>query len=71
MNLNPAVLGLIRGLGAAVLFAVVSYFADAGNLHGIVSNDGLAALIAAIALGIEHNMEAKGKGALFGAVKRS
>ncbi len=66
LNLNPSVLGLIRGVGSVVVFAVVSYLANAANLHGIV-NDGLATLIAGVALMLEHQMEANGGGALFGA----
>lgn len=67
---NPAVLGVIRGLGVAVLAAIVHFIAVAANLEGVVSPQ-VAAIIAAIALGIEHNIESKGGGSLFGAVKRS
>ncbi len=70
MNLNPAVLGMIRGLGVAVLMAVLTYLGDATHLQGIL-NPQVAAILAAIVLGIEHNMEANGSGSLFGAAKRS
>ncbi len=69
MNLNPAVLGLVRGLGFTVLLAVLSFVGNAANLHGLV-NESLAGLIAAGALALEHSLESKGEGALFGAVNR-
>lgn len=68
MELSPGWLGLIRGLGFALLFAVLSYLGDAANLHGIV-NESVAALISSLALALEHAMENKEKGtALFGSV---
>lgn len=70
-NISPAVLGVLRSAASVAIFgaslAILSFFADATHLNGVV-NDSLAALIAAIASGIEHNMESKGSGALFGAV---
>lgn len=70
MNLSPAVLGFMRGLGVAIVVAVLTYLGDAANLNGLVSPT-LAALIAAIALAAEHGIQAKTGNALFGAVKRS
>lgn len=71
MNLNsPAVLGLLRGLGVVVLSAVLTYFADVTHLQGLVSPP-VAALIASIALGLEHAYEAKTGNAAFGAIRRS
>ena len=69
MNLNPAVLGLLRGLGFAIVLAVLSFIGDAANLHGLL-NETLAGLLAAGALALEHSLESKGQGALFGAVNR-
>ncbi len=65
VNLSPSVLGFIRGVGSVIVFAVVSYLANAANLHGIM-NDGLATLIAGVALMVEHEMQTSGTGALFG-----
>ena len=65
---NPAVLGLVRGLGVVIGAAVLSYFADATHLQGIVSPP-IAALIASLVLALEQHLEGKGKGSLFGAVK--
>ncbi len=70
MNIPPPLLGIIRGLGTAVIVCVLAYFGDAAHLNGIVS-DALASVIAAIALAIEHHIEAGGGGALFGSVNRS
>ncbi len=70
MNLNPAWLGFLRAVGVTVLVAILSYLGDAAHLNGLVS-DSLATIIAAVALGIEHNIESKGGGSLFGCVKRS
>lgn len=66
--MNPALLGVLRTLFVVVILAVVGFFADASHLNGIVS-EGLAALIAAVALAIEHAIEGSTGNALFGAVK--
>jgi hypothetical protein len=68
MTLTPAQLGFIRALGVSVIFAALAFIGNAANLNGVVP-EGLAAIISMIALSIEHSMEAKGKGALFGAVR--
>ncbi len=66
--MSPAILGAVRGLGIALLFALVSWLANAANLHGLV-NDTVATVVAAVALAIEHKMEADGSGALFGSAR--
>ncbi len=63
-------MGLLKGLGVAVLGAVLSYLANAANLQGIVSPP-VAALLAAIALGLHDHIEVKTGAVLFGAIKRS
>lgn len=70
MNVSPAVLGVIRSLGFVVILALVHWLSDAANLHGIM-NEGLATLIATIALSFDHSLEAKTGTAAFGAVTRS
>lgn len=67
--MSPALLGFLRGIGMVVLAAVLSYLGDEANLSGIVSAS-LATIVSGIALSLEHSLESKGKGALFGAVKR-
>lgn len=66
-TISPAVLGFLRALGTVALTAVLTYLGDATHLNGIVSG-GIATLIAAIALGIEHNIESNSGKALFGSV---
>ncbi len=68
MTTDPKVLGFIRALGVAVVMAILSFLGDAAHLSGIVSQS-VAGIIAALALAAEHSMEAKGNGALFGAVR--
>ncbi len=71
LNLNsPIVLGFLKGLGVAILGTVLSYLANATNLQGLV-NPMVAALIAAIALGLHDHIESKTGNLLFGAIKRS
>ncbi len=66
VTLSPAVLGFLRGIGVVVLAAVVTYLADATHLQGIVSAP-VAALIAAVALGLEQHVSSTTGKALFGA----
>lgn len=66
--MNPAVLGLIRGLGFAVLVAVLTFLGSATNLTGVL-NPATASLVAALALALEHAIEARTGNALFGAVR--
>jgi hypothetical protein len=67
-SIDPKYLGLIRGIGMTVLTAVLTYLGDAANLAGVFSA-GIAGVIASIALAAEHSIEARGNGALFGAVR--
>lgn len=60
-------LGFIRAIGVVILAAVVHYFTDQANLIPVMS-EGVAAIVAALALAYEHSIENKGGGALFGAV---
>ena len=65
--MSPAVLGFFRAILVAVIMAVVTFLANAANLNGVVSG-GLATLIAAVALAIEHSMASGTTTALFGTV---
>lgn len=65
--MSPLLIGLSLRNGFAVRGAVLVYLGDATNLTGIL-NPSTATIIAALALGIEHNIEAKTGNALFGAV---
>lgn len=65
MNITPAQLGFIRALGVAIVLFVLSYIGDASHLNGLVS-DSVATLIAGLALGVEHYIQAKTGSALFG-----
>lgn len=69
MNLSPAVLGLVRGIGFAIVLAVLSYVGNAANIAPLLG-DTLATLIASGLMAYEHSLEAKGSGALFGAANR-
>lgn len=64
------VMGFLKGLGVAILGTVLSYLANVANLQGLVSPP-IAALIAAIALGLHDHIEVKTGAVLFGAIKRS
>ncbi len=68
MNISPAVLGFLRTLLTVAIIAILSYIGDASHLNGLVSGT-LATLIAAIAMGLEHSIEANTGKALFGAVR--
>lgn len=72
MTLTPAQLGLARGLGVAILLAVLTFIGDSANLNGIVSVSA-ASIISGLALSLEHYLEAKSGNttALFGAVKKT
>ena len=67
MNVSPAVLGLLRGVGFVALIAVLNFLGDATNLSGVF-NTQTDSLIAIVALGIEHMIEGQTGNALFGAV---
>lgn len=66
--MNAATIGALRALGVVVLFAIVNWLSNAANLNGVVS-PALAGFISMLALAFEHQYEASGGGALFGAVK--
>lgn len=66
--MNPAILGLVRGLGVVVATAVLTYFGDAAHLNGIVSVS-VAGIISSLALMLEHAIEDNTGKALFGAVR--
>ncbi len=68
MNLTNAQIGFIRGLGVVVVTSVLAYIGDVNHLSGLVSV-GVASIISALALSLEHHIEAGGGGALFGAAK--
>jgi hypothetical protein len=67
IDMSQATLGFLRGILAVVIMAVVTFLANAANLHGIVP-DGIAALIAAVALAFEHDLASGTQTALFGTV---
>jgi hypothetical protein len=68
MNISPAVLGFLRTLLTVAIISVLSYLGDAAHLNGVVSAS-VATLIAALAMGAEHAIEANTGKALFGAVR--
>ena len=69
VNMSPAVAGFVKGLGTVVIFAVLSYLADAQNLTPLVGVGG-AGLIATIIAQLETVLKAKSDGTkgLFGTV---
>lgn len=71
MNLNsPAVMGFLKGLGAALVGVILLYFSDAAHFQGLLS-PAVAVLIAAIAQGLHDHIEGKTGKVAFGAIKRS
>lgn len=67
MTLTPAQLGLLRGIAFSVVMAIITFLGDASHLNGVVSPV-IAAIIASLALSLEHYLEGNGGGAMFGAV---
>lgn len=65
MTLSPAQLGFIRGVGYAVLAAVVTYLADPAHLTFL--NGSLGLVVAGVAQALEQAIEAKTGSSLFGA----
>ena len=55
--MSPAILGFVRGIGVAILMAVLLFLSNAMNLHGILP-DSIAAIISGLALMLEHAMSA-------------
>lgn len=70
MKISPSVAGFIKGIGIAVILAVVTYLGDSSHLGTVVSPS-IAVLVAAVASAIESSLKASsgGTSALFGAVK--
>jgi hypothetical protein len=66
--MNPAFIGALQGVGLAIILTVLSYFADAAHLNGLI-NPQMATLIAAICLAMEKNIEASTGKSLFGSVR--
>ncbi len=66
-NNNSAWVGFLRGLLGAIVFAVVGYAANAVNLTPVLGA-GTAAIVAGLALALEHAFSPTGS-AMFGAVK--
>ena len=64
-NVNPAIIGLVRGAGVAAIIAVLTYLGNAGNLTGIL-NPATASLVASLVLMVEHMIEGKSGNAWFG-----
>lgn len=65
--MNPAMLGFVRGLGVAVLAAVLVFMGDVANLSGVLRPE-VAAIVSALALSLEEFLANKKGRALFGAV---
>lgn len=68
MDISPAWLGFIRGIGVVVIMAVLTYLANATNLTPVLGNS-LAAIIASLALALENGMEGRTGKAGFGALR--
>lgn len=66
-TISPALEGFLRGLGIAILLAVLSFIANATNL-GFLNNAPMAALVAGVALWAEKALSPAGT-ALFGRFK--
>lgn len=68
-KITPALAGFVKGLGTVVIFAVLSYLADANNLSALVGTGG-AGLIATVVAQFETILKAKSNGerGLFGSV---
>lgn len=64
MNINPTILGFIRGLGAAVIFAALTYLGNADHLTFLSPE--VAGVVAGIVIALEHALAGS---ALFGAAK--
>lgn len=67
MNINPAQLGFLRGLGVVLLTGILTYLGDATHLQGVL-NPATASFISMLALSFEHYLEGKRGMALFGSV---
>ncbi len=71
-DFKPQVLGFLRGLVYSVIFAVAlaasTFLADPTHYAGLL-NDSMSAIVAGLFALLEHRLEEKGQGALFGAAK--
>lgn len=69
MALTNAQAGFLKGLGLALMFALLSFFGDVANLNGVVG-PAVASLLAALASSLESHLKAEsgGEKGLFGAV---
>jgi hypothetical protein len=65
--MNQTMLGIVRGLGVALLTTTIAYFADPAHLTFLSASTG--ALISAMLLSLEHYIEGDTGRALFGAVR--
>jgi hypothetical protein len=70
MNISPAFNRFLKGAGAVMLAALVSYLADSANLQGIM-NPTIATIVAGFALVLEGKIKDKTGNSLFGAAKVS
>ncbi len=69
MKINDAWLGFLRGLGVAVLIAVLHFIGDATHL-AIIGSPVIVAILSSGALALEHYLAEGNTTALFGAVKK-
>jgi hypothetical protein len=67
--MSPALLGFLRGIAFALIVAVLTFVGDASHLTGLLNPES-ASVLAALALALEHVVEAKTGSALFGTVQR-
>jgi len=67
MDKKYAIIGFVRGLGMVMLTAGLSYLGSVEHLSWL--SPGTATLVAALALAIEHAIEAGTGKALFGSVR--
>jgi hypothetical protein len=70
MKLNPAQLGLIRGLLYPILVLVLTYFASAEHLASLGVSATTATIIAGLLSSLDHFIEQENGKALFGTAKR-
>ncbi len=66
--MSQTTLGLLRGIGVAALIGILGYLGDASHLNGVLSY-GLASIVSALCLAMEHNIADNTGKALFGAVR--
>ena len=69
LNLSPAWVGFLRGIGTVVLFAVLSFLANSANLTPVLGTS-LAGIVSGLILAIENSLGVKSGTSLFGATRR-